>query len=83
MKVKVKCIKNYIDMQLNKAVTTKDEPFIVNKVRAEELVAAGVCEVIPEAILVGEIPAVEEEPTKEEVNEKAATKSSKKAAKKK
>ena len=46
MKVKVKCIKNYVDMQLNKSVTTKDDPFIVNQVRADELVAAGVCEIV-------------------------------------
>ena len=46
MKVKVKCIKNYVDMQLNKNVTTDDEPFVVSQVRAEELVAAGVCEII-------------------------------------
>lgn len=46
MKVKVKCIKNYFDMQLNKAIETKNEPFVVDLVRAEELVDAGVCEII-------------------------------------
>ena len=46
MKVKVKCIKDYIDIQLNKTVTIKEEPFIVNSVRAEELVSAGVCEIV-------------------------------------
>lgn len=46
MKAKVRCIKNYHDIQLNKIITTNDDPFIVNKVRAEELVNAGVCEVI-------------------------------------
>lgn len=52
MKVKVKCIKDYFDMQQKdekgdvKFVTTKDEPFVVNSVRAEELVAGGVCEVV-------------------------------------
>lgn len=45
MKVKVRCIKNYIDMQLNKNIT-KDEEFIVNSVRAEELVKGGVCEIV-------------------------------------
>ena len=46
MKVKVKCIKDYTDMQLNRVITTNDEEFIVNSVRAEELVAAGVCEIV-------------------------------------
>ena len=36
--VKVKCIKNYYDIQLKKNITTKDEPYLVNKIRAEELI---------------------------------------------
>lgn len=81
MKVKVKCIKDYLDMQLEKPITTKDDPFVVELARSEELVAAGVCEIVEKL----------DEPKNElgnpvgtrEVNEKAATKSSKKAAKKK
>ena len=46
MKVKVKCIRNYLDMQLNKNVTTDDEPFVVDYARAEELVNAKVCEIV-------------------------------------
>lgn len=46
MKVKVQCIKNYVDMQLKRDVTINDAPFIVNSVRAEELVAAGVCKIV-------------------------------------
>ena len=47
MKAKVLCIRDYVDMELNKTVK-KDEEFIVNSVRAEELVHAGVCKVIEE-----------------------------------
>ena len=46
MKVKVKCIKNYFDMQLSENITTQNDPFVVDLVRAEELVAAGVCEIV-------------------------------------
>lgn len=49
--VKVQCILNYNDLQLNKLVTTKDDPFIVTKERADVLVDKGlvkVVEVIPE-----------------------------------
>lgn len=49
--VKVQCILNYNDLQLNKLVTTKDDPFIVTKERAEVLVEkklVKVVEVIPE-----------------------------------
>ena len=59
MKVKVKCIKNYLDIKLAKDVT-KDDEFIVNSVRAEELVNAGVCEIIEKI----EEPKVEEKPKK-------------------
>lgn len=57
MKVKVKCTRNYLDIQLAKEVT-KDDEFIVNSVRAEELVNAGVCEIIEKI----EEPKVEEKP---------------------
>lgn len=43
-KVKVKVVKSYFDMELNRNLTPKDPPFIVNKIRSEELTAAGVCE---------------------------------------
>lgn len=52
MKVRVRCIREYHDMQQkdekgkDKFITPNDDPFIVSKVRAEELVNAGVCEVI-------------------------------------
>ena len=49
--VKVQCILNYNDLQLNKLVTTKDDPIIVTKERADVLVDKGlvkVVEVIPE-----------------------------------
>lgn len=49
--VKVQCIRDYNDLQLNKLVTTKDDPFIVTKERAEVLVEkelVKVVEVIPE-----------------------------------
>ena len=42
-KVKVRCIKNYFDIEKQKNITKNDE-FIVNKIRAEELIEAGVCE---------------------------------------
>lgn len=48
--VKVQCILDYNDLQLNKLVTTKDDPFIVTKERADVLVDKGlvkVVEVIP------------------------------------
>lgn len=52
MKVKVQCIKDYYDVQQKdengnmKLITPKHEPFVVNSVRADELVAAGVCEIV-------------------------------------
>ena len=46
MKVKVQCIKNYYDMEQKKTFTPDDKPFTVNAVRAEELVNAGVCELV-------------------------------------
>lgn len=51
--VKVQCILNYSDLQLNKLVTTKDDPFIVTKERADVLVDKGlvkVVEVIPDLV---------------------------------
>jgi glycosyltransferase involved in cell wall biosynthesis len=35
--VKVKCKKDYYDLQFNKMMTTKDDPYEVNKIRAEYL----------------------------------------------
>lgn len=43
--VKVKCIVPfYFDMELWKNVFKEDEPFEVNRIRADELIEAGVCE---------------------------------------
>ena len=36
--VKVECIKDYFDLELNKSITKKDEPYIVSKARSEELI---------------------------------------------
>ena len=70
MKVKVQCIKNYYDMELKKTFTPEDKPFTVNSVRAEELVKAGVCE------LVEKLEEPKEEPV-EEVKTKKTTRSKK------
>lgn len=40
-KVKVKCIENYLDLELGKNITTNDLPYIVTELRAEELLKAG------------------------------------------
>ena len=42
----VQCIKQYIDKQFNSIVTPEHTPFKVNKLRADELVNAGVCKII-------------------------------------
>ena len=42
--VLVKCIRTYDDMQLNKRISITDEPYKVNKIRAEELIEAEVVE---------------------------------------
>lgn len=42
--VKVKCITPYYDMELYKNIKPTDAPFSVNKIRAETLREAGVCE---------------------------------------
>lgn len=42
--VKVKPIMTYFDIELNKNLTPDDAPFEVNKIRAEALIQAGVCE---------------------------------------
>lgn len=55
MKVKVKCINNYFDLQLNRNVV-KDEEYIVNLPRAEELVKGNVCKMVEE---IKEEPKVE------------------------
>lgn len=44
--VKVKCIKDYDDVELNKHKTTNDDPYDVNKVRAEELEEHNVAEIM-------------------------------------
>lgn len=44
--VKVKCVVDYNDLQLNKLVTTKDDPFIVTKERAKVLVEKGLVKVV-------------------------------------
>lgn len=46
--VKVKCIKNYFDMQLNELKTINSKPYEVNKVRAEELIGYGDIEIVKE-----------------------------------
>lgn len=70
MKVKVKCIINYFDLRLNRNVV-KDEEYIVNLPRAEELVKGNVCEIIEK---------IEEEPKelKEEIKEVKSKKKRKK-----
>ena len=79
MKVLVKCIKRYIDTQQKDkdgnyiTITTENEPFVVDAIRAEELVAAKVCEVIEKI----------EEPKQEEVKTETAKKPTKKTSKKK
>lgn len=44
--VKVKPIITYFDIELNKKLTVNDEPFIVNKVRADDLVIKGLAEYV-------------------------------------
>ena len=44
----VKCITNYYDLELNKMITTKDDPFEVNKIRADYLVDLGLVKIIEE-----------------------------------
>ena len=44
--VKVKCIMDYFDKQLEKDVTILDDAFLVSPERAEQLVAAKVCKII-------------------------------------
>ncbi len=79
MKVKVRCIKNYQDMQLNKVIKVEDEPFIVNQVRADELVNAGVCEVVETF----DEPKAEEKKVEPKVEEKKSVEKKPKARKKK
>lgn len=85
MKVKVKCIKNYHDTQKGKLVTPNDEPFVVELARAEELVEAGVCEIVEKPVeIVKDLKEKAEEVTekvKEEVKKVEAK--VKKATKKK
>ena len=44
--VKVQCVKDYFDMELNKTITVDDEPYKVSKVRAEELIENEVAKLI-------------------------------------
>lgn len=44
--VKVKCIDKYFDKELNRTITPKDEPYSVNKVRAEFLADNKVIELV-------------------------------------
>lgn len=46
--VKVKCIKDYFDIELKELKTKKSEPYKINKVRAEELLAYGDIEIVKE-----------------------------------
>ena len=85
MKAKVKCTKNYFDTKLDKLVTPNDEPFVVELARAEELVEAGVCEIVEKPVeIVKDLKEKAEEVTekvKEEVKKVEAK--VKKATKKK
>lgn len=44
--VKVKPIKKYFDLELNKEILPSDKSYLVNKVRASILVEAGICKII-------------------------------------
>ncbi len=44
--VKVRCISKYYDLELNETKTPEDEPYKVNKIRAEELLAYGDIELV-------------------------------------
>lgn len=44
--VKIKCITDYWDLELNKFITTKDDPYEVNKIRAEYLVDLDLVKII-------------------------------------
>ena len=46
MKVKVECINNYNDLQLGRLVTTKDDPFIVTRERADTLTELNLVKII-------------------------------------
>lgn len=71
MKVKVKAITNYFDMQLKTSIEENTE-FITNLVRAEELVEAKVCKIIEKI----------EEPQEETPEEETKPKKTKKTKKK-
>ena len=43
--VKVKPIKKYFDLELNKQILPSDKPYLVNKVRASILIEAGICKI--------------------------------------
>ena len=79
--VKVQCILDYNDLQLNKLVTTKDDPFLVTKDRAEVLVEKGlvkVVEVIPEPVKEPEIEKASEPEVKKVSEKKPTTKKARK-----
>lgn len=44
--VKVKCIQDYYDLGFNRLITRNDEPYNVNKIRAEYLIDLGLVEII-------------------------------------
>lgn len=44
--VKVKCRKNYYDLELNKMITTEDDPYEINKIRADYLIDLELVEII-------------------------------------
>lgn len=46
--VKVKCIKNYFDIELKELKTINSKPYKVNKVRADELLSYGDIEIVKE-----------------------------------
>ena len=50
MKDRVRCIKVYNDLELGRQVTPNDEPFVVDHLRAEQLVHVGVCKVVEENV---------------------------------
>lgn len=46
--VKVKCIKDYFDLQFQKMITKEDDPYEINKIRAEYLVDLNLIKIIDE-----------------------------------
>lgn len=73
MRDRVRCIKAYNDIQLGKKITPNDDPFIVDRLRADQLVAAGVCKVVEEDVD-KLIETVKTENTEESVRKTRTTK---------